>query len=78
MKRYVQCSSNKLTGWLQSPDVDDLVSEMDAREKRLVGKIANAGVLESYVLGIVDSIDLLRSEISPAFDTFLSMLVERM
>lgn len=77
MRRYIQCS-NRTTEWLQSPEVDDLVSEMTAREKRLVGKIANAGVLESYVLGIVDSIDLLRSEISPAFDTFLSMLLERM
>ena len=51
--------------------------DMYAREKRMVGKIANAGVIESYVLGVVDSIDLFRSEVSPAFDTFLSELMER-
>lgn len=76
MKQYIRCS-NELSEWLRSPEVEDLMHDMYAREKRMVGKIANAGVIESYVLGVVDSIDLFRSEVSPAFDTFLSELMER-
>ena len=76
MKMYVKCASNRAMSWLNSDRVDELMKGMTAQEKRIVGKIANSGVVESYVGGIIDCIDVMKVDVSDAFDTFLSEFVE--
>ena len=80
MKKYIRSSemTNGLRAWLNSERVDNLMYEMDSREKRLVGKISNAKDVEAYVAGLLDACEVFGSYMSSAFDTFLTELNERM
>lgn len=79
MKRYIKSSemTNDLRAWLTSPEVDQLMNDMEYGERQLVGKIANAKELRGYVAGIIDACQVHGAYMSSAFDTFLTELDER-
>lgn len=77
MKKYVASSSNSFRSWIVSKEVDALMKDMDAREKRLVGKIMNSSDPNIYVAGLVDAMDIFQVDCTDAFDAFMQEFVER-
>lgn len=78
MKKVIKCSdiSNKGRNWLSSDEVNSLIKGCTAREKRLIGKIANSRRPAEYLWAMIDTIEMLESSISDSFDNFLSRAAE--
>ena len=77
MKRYVKSATNSTMAWFNSDYVNDLMKEMTAKEKRLIGRFANVEDMASYFDGVADAIELLGGKVSKAFDKFMNELAER-
>ena len=78
MKRYVKSSTNGLMNWFRSDAVDELMKDMDPKEKRVIGRLANAADMDNYFHGMVETLEMLEVHVTPAFETFIQEFAERM
>ena len=77
MKRYVKSATNSTMAWINSDHVNELMEQMTAKEKRLIGRLANVEDMAGYFDGVADAMELLDAKFSSAFDTFMNELSER-
>ena len=64
MKRYVKSATNSTMAWINSDYVNDLMKEMTAKEKRLIGRFANVEDMASYFDGVADAIKEINKSIT--------------
>lgn len=70
MKKVIRANSNR--DWIHSDSVNDLMKGMNAREKRMVGKIANSEDMLSYIGAVADTLETLGVNVTKSFDAFIS------
>lgn len=80
MKKFVKSSSDSISvrarNWLAGNEVDEIMKECTAREKRIIGRLANSRDPKQYLEALVDSVDILQVNISSSFDKFLQDALE--
>lgn len=74
MKKFIRANSNR--DWIHSDTVNELIKGMNAREKRMVGKIANSKDMLSYIGAVADTLETLNVAVTESFDAFISEGIE--
>lgn len=70
--------TNKGRDWLVSDHVDELVLGMVLPERRIVGRVAESSAPLEYLGAVADTVELLKVDITPAFDSFITEGLEQL